>query len=89
MTKYFSENEINCNTLGELIDRDYAGFTVAGGSAPMDMDVTHGVEINTTDNREHGHGIFVSIYPYVEWTDSSYKPCHYWGMEYFIHLEKR
>lgn len=80
--------ETNCKTLGEFIDKNYAGFAVKGGYAPMDMDVTHGVEIEAADNSKYGHGVSVTIYPYIEWTDGCYKPCHYWGGEYYIWLYK-
>jgi len=75
-------------TLGELIANRYADFSIWGGSASMDMDITNGVEIETADNSKYGHGISVSIYPYVKWSDGCYKPCHYWGSEYYICLEK-
>ena len=88
MTGTIRKETINCNTLEELIRRDYADYTVIGGSAPMDMDVTHGVEIKTADNSRHGYGITVSIYPFIEWSDGAYKPCHYWGLENYIVLKK-
>lgn len=79
----------NCNTLGELIQKHYPDFMIIGGSAPMDMDVTHGVDIETSDNSKYGHGISVNIYPCVKWSDGIYKPCHYWGSQYYIRLLKR
>lgn len=79
---------MNEKTLGELIANRYADFNIIGGKASMDMDITHGVEIKIADNTEYGYGISVSIYPYVKWSDGCYKPCHYWGSEYYIYLEK-
>lgn len=76
-------------TLGDLISKQYSDFRIVSGSAPMDMDLTHGVDIKTADNRKHGYGISVWIYPFVKWSDGSYKPCHYWGSKYYIALEKR
>lgn len=75
-------------TLGELIANRYADFNIIGGTASMDMDITNGVEIETADNTEYGHGISVSIYPYIKWSDGCYKPCHYWGSEFYIYLHK-
>ena len=89
MTQYIHGNDVNGNTLGEVIKNGFADFAVVGGKAPMDMDTTHGVEIETADNSKYGHGITVWIYPFVEWSDGSHRPCHYWGMEYYIMLEKR
>lgn len=75
-------------TLGELIANRYTDFNIIGGTASMDMDITNGVEIETADNTEYGYGISVSIYPYVKWSDGCYKPCHYWGSEFYIYLHK-
>ena len=77
-----------CKTLGEVISKDYADYEITFGSAPMDMDVTHGMEIEVSDNRKYGYGVNVNIYPYVEWTDGCYKPC-YWGSKYYLTLWKR
>lgn len=79
---------MNEKTLGELIANRYADFDIIGGTASMDMDITNGVEIETADNTEYGHGISVSIYPYVKWSDGCYKPCRYWGSEFYIYLHK-
>ena len=76
-------------TLGELIETEFAGFEVPGDMAPLDMDVSHGYEIEIVDNTRWGHGIFVTIHPFILWTDGLYKPCHYWGIDKFIHLSKR
>ena len=86
MTKMMRET--GCRILGELISKNYPDFKVAGGSAPMEMDVSHGVEIETHDNSKYGYGISVAIYPCIEWTDGTYKPCHYWGSEYYILLKR-
>lgn len=88
MTQYITQN-IDCTTLGELINKHYPDYKIVYGSAPMDMDLTHGVEIETNDNSKHGYGISVTIYPYVEWSDGMYKPCHYWGSKYYLALERR
>lgn len=87
-TEYI-EREIESKTLGELIAKNYADFSIRYGDAPMDMDVSHGVEIQTADNTEYGRGVSVSIYPYVKWSDGCYKPCHFWGSEFYISLERR
>ena len=76
-------------TLGEFIANRYADFDIYGGTASMNMDITNGVEIETADNTKYGYGISVSIYPYVKWSDGCYKPCHYWGSEYYIYLKKK
>lgn len=82
-------SNIGFATLGELIAARYKGYSVRFGSAPMDMDITHGVEIETFDNSKHGYGIAVNIYPFIKWSDGQYKPSHYWGAENYICLEKR
>lgn len=87
MTEYI-EN-IPEKTLSELIRNRYPDFKICFGSASMDMDTSHGVEINTADATEFGYGIAVTIHPYVKWSDGMYKPCHGWGEEYYIILEKR
>ena len=76
MTEYI-ERGIESKTLGELIAKNYADFNIIYGDAPMHMDVTHGVEIETADNTEYGRGVTVTIYPYVRYTDGMYKPYHY------------
>lgn len=68
-------------TLGEFIKNHYEGFKQWGGSAPMDMDITHGIEVEGNDHH-------VSLYPFILWSDGLYKPCHYWGSEYYIMLDK-
>lgn len=81
--------ETGCRTLGELVNKNYPDFKVVGGSAPMDMDVTHGAEIEISDNSKQGYGVSVSIYPCVEWSDGIFKPCHYWGVKYYLVLFKQ
>lgn len=76
-------------TLGELVSANYADYEVLYGSAPLDSDLTHGVEIEVSDNRKFGHGVTVSIYPFVEWSDGCYKPCHYWGRQHYLVLYHR
>lgn len=79
-----------CRTLGEFINKHYADFNKSFfGSAPMDMDMTHGAEVEVLDNSKQGYGITVHIYPYVKWSDGCYKPCHYWGSEYYVTLERK
>lgn len=55
----------------------------------MDMNVSHGVEIETFEGGYLRNVIDVTIYPYIKWTDGRYSPCHYWGSEYYLRLEKR
>ena len=86
--KWLEEHK-NVRTLGELIKERYPDYRIQGGSASMDMDITHGVEIDTMDNSKYGYGITVSIYPHIKWTDGSWRPCHYWGSEYYIMLTNR
>ena len=78
-------------TLGELIANRYPDFKVVGGSAPMDTDITHGIEIDERKIRpsEYTWADRVEIYPCILWTDGLYKPCHYWGSEHYIILERR
>ena len=47
----------------------------------MDMDVSHGIDIEVYTN-------FVTIYPWVKWTDGEYRACHYWGSEYYVMLKR-
>ena len=82
-------NSVGCDTLGEYITRDYSGYEVIGGAADAGMDVSHGVEVETSDNSRYGYGTTVYIYPFVKWSDGSFKPCHYWGSEYYVVLFKR
>lgn len=77
-----------CRTVGELIGKQYPDFKIIGGSAPMDLDITHGVDVVTHDNRKWGYGISVNIYPYVKWSDGCYKPCYYGGFDYYLMLHK-
>lgn len=79
----------DCKTLGELVSSNYSDYKVLYGSAPSDADLTHGVEIEVADNRKFDHGITVSIYPYVKWSDGGYRPCHYWGEQYYLVLYHR
>ena len=76
-------------TLGDFIANRFPDFEIEGGSASMDMDISNGIEFNYFDNRKHGCGERVSIYPYILWTDGVYKPCHYWGEKHYIILSKR
>lgn len=81
---------MECNkTLGELIAESYPDYEIRYGDVPMDTDLSHGVEIETHDNREQGYGVTVNIYPFVLWTDGLYKPVHYWGADYEISLFKQ
>ena len=79
----------NAKTLGEIINGQYPDAKIVGGSAPMDMDVSNGYEVQIADNSKHGYGVSVDIYPYVKWSDGIYKPCHYWGSEYYVSLSTR
>ena len=88
MTERITTN-IGCATLGELIRRDFPDFDIICGSSPMDRDITHGVEIETADNTKYGYGVTVTIYPFIEWTDGSFRPCHYWGTDKYIVLHKK
>ena len=69
----------DCSTLGELISKHFADYEILFGSAPMNLDVTHGAAIEIYDNKKYGHGISVNIYPYVLWTDGYYKPAYFTG----------
>ncbi len=89
MRQYYYVGHSEGDTLGEIIQRRFADFEVVYGKAPFDMDTTHGVEISTYDNTKYGHGIDVYINPFIEWTDGSWRPCHYWGPQYEIHLHKQ
>lgn len=81
--------KVDRKTLGEFISLHYPDYSIRHGDAPMDMDISHGIEVQTYDNSEYGYGVSVNLYPYVKWSDGMYKPCHYWGSEYQIALEKR
>ncbi len=76
-------------TLGEFINNNYPGFTKRYGEAPLDMDITHGIEVQYNDDRKYGYGEYVDLYPYIKWSDGGYAPCHYWGEDYYIYLERR
>lgn len=76
-------------TLGELIKNRFPNFIIWGGDAPMNMDITHGIEIDYHDNRKYGYGETVTLYPFIKWSDGAYRPCHYWGGKYYIRLERR
>ena len=89
MIERFYKSDIKWNTLSDIIKDRYPDFKIRFGSAPMDMDVTNGVEIETFDNSKHGYEISVNIYPFVRWTDGCYKPVHYWGSEYYVCLSDR
>lgn len=75
-------------TLGEFIATHYPDFKIRNGLAPMDMDISHGIEVEFTDNSKYGYGLLVRLFPYILWTDGLYKPCHYWGEENYLVLEK-
>lgn len=87
------KNEIIYNpaetTLGEFIANHYPDFKVRAGIAPLDMDISHGIEYEYNDDRSHGYGESVRLYPFILWSDGIYKPCHYWSDEYYLTLEKR
>lgn len=87
------KNEIIYNpaetTLGEFIANHYPDFKVTFGKAPLDMDISHGIEYEYIDNRDHGYRESVSLYPFIKWSDGVYNPCHYWGEKYYLCLEKR
>lgn len=87
MIQYITEN-IGAQTLGEFISKNYAEFKQVFGSASLDTDITHGVEVETHDNSKYGHGVTVWIYPFIKWSDGIYKPCHYWGKQYYITIER-
>lgn len=87
MTTYI--NNPTEKTLGEFIANHYDGFTVRHGDAPLDMDISHGIEVEYADNRAHNHGEFLALYPFIKWSDGIYNPCHYWGSEYYLILEKK
>jgi len=76
-------------TLGEFIDKRYRGFTIKCGSAPMDTDISHGIDVLYANNRDHGHGEYVKLMPYVKWSDGGYAPCDYWGTDKYIVMERR
>ena len=91
MTEYLYDYHIkrdhpNWKTLGDLINERYSDFETIGGAATMDMDITHGVEIETFEPDKRTTR--VCIHPFIKWTDGSYNPCHYWGNEYYIRLKK-
>lgn len=75
-------------TLGEFIAANYPDFKIRNGSAALDMDISHGIEVEVHDNSKFGYGILAELYPYILWTDGLYKPCHYWSDEHFLILEK-
>lgn len=75
-------------TLGEFVNAKFPGYEILFGSAPLEQDITHGVEVEIFDNSDHGHGVSVSIYPFEEWTDGCYRPVHYWGSEHYLYLHK-
>lgn len=75
-------------TLGEFLKNRFPDFKIWGGCAPLNMDISHGIEYEYSDNREHGRGESLTVYPFVKWTDGGYKPCHYWGRENYLILEK-
>ena len=90
MVTYFYSGHSEGNTLGELIQKRYADFDVLDGNhAPMDMDTSHGFEVDIADNSKWGYGVDVRIYPFVEWSDGLWKPCHYWGLDKYIVLHKK
>lgn len=80
-------------TLRELIETEFADFEISPfykeESFPVDGDISHGYEIAIVDNSDRSYGVDVNIYPYIEWSDGLFKPCHGWGFKYSIGLEKR
>ena len=76
-------------TLGELIARDYPDYEIRFGSAPMDMDITHGVAKEVYDERKRGYGKSVYLYPFVEWTDGGFRPSYFGGSKFHIVLFKK
>ena len=76
-------------TLGEFIQKHYPGFRIWGGTAPMDMDISHGIEVEYWDNRKRNYGEGAHLSPFVLWSDGGYRPVKGWGTEYYICLEKK
>ena len=76
-------------TLGEFIEARYPDFKIRSGRAPLNMDISHGIEYEYNDDRAHGNGETVRLYPFILWSDGVYNPCHYWSDEYYLTLEKR
>lgn len=77
-------------TLGEFLKINYPEFEIVDGDAPLDMDISHGLEIEyNKDTSLYGNNReSLNIYPYIKWSDGLYKPCHYWGSEYYLRLKK-
>lgn len=78
-----------CRTLGEFIAKYFSNYTKEFGVAQLDMDVTHGVEVETYDLTECNRGAWAYIYPYVEWSNGKYAPCHYFGANYYLVLKAK
>lgn len=75
-------------TFGEFIKNRCTSFTIRNGEVPMDLDISHGLEIEYYNNIKYGHGEILMIAPHILWSDGVYKPCHYWGNKYYITLER-
>lgn len=87
--KRFEVENPSEKTLGEFIQKHYPDFTIWAGKAPMDMDISHGIEIEYADNRDNGYGEYLKLYPFVHWSDGGWQPCYYWGDKYYLYMEKR
>lgn len=76
-------------TLHEYIITNYPGYAIEPGEhAPIDTDVSHGVDVVTYDNKAHGGDKIIELYPYILWDDGSYKPCRFWSLNEKITLIK-
>ena len=64
-------------TLGEFLSNRYPNYEVRSGNAPLDMDISHGIELEI-------NGGIIGVYPFILWSDGLYKPCHYWSSEYHL-----
>lgn len=88
MVKNYYKGHSEGKTLGDMIQKNYPDFKVVGGCASMDYDITQGYEVDITED-SYRHCTRVRIYPFVEWTDGTFRPCHYWGEDdYHLILEK-
>lgn len=75
-------------TLGEFLKNNYPDFVAYGGNAPLDTDISHGIEVEYRGKGAYNRNEHLSVYPFVLWTDGMYKPCHYWGSEHYLYLTK-
>ena len=88
--KTMKETRMNYKTLGDLIASEFSDFEIWGGQdLPMDMDISHGADVEVYDNTKWGHGISATIHPYILWTDGLYKPCYFYGGGKCVYLQKR